>query len=245
MTQRDQERGHRRGPGHIEHPHDQHRYASREYEDLPSLTNRQWGPDLGDPQHSFGPADLGGYGDFRDRQPETGEYQRGQGGYAEDQGRHAQSGQGRGGSDFAASERLVSRGPAPAIPSQRGRGPRNYLRSDARIADDLIDRLTEDDQLDASEILVMVENGVVTLTGEIQHRWMKHRAEDIASQVSGVRDIDNRLLVDPGLGALGPPGTAIRAGHAQAGSAFASPPWTSALDDDASTLRGRGKREEP
>lgn len=232
MNQRDQDGGPPRGPGHFDHPHDRERYASREYEDLPSLTNRAWGPARVAGDDSFGQAGLGGYGDFRERGGGPGPDQgQGQGGFAQDgpaqnQGRHAPSGHGRGGSQFAQDDRGHTRGPDTARPSQRGRGPRNYLRSDARIADDLIDRLTEDEQLDAREILVMVENGVVTLTGEVEARWMKHRAEDIAADVSGVRDIRNRLVVDPGVRSFGPPGVAVRSGHDQLGSGFSSSPKT-------------------
>src|ERR687883_561129 len=39
----------------------------------------------------------------------------------------------------------------------RGRGPREYRRSDDRIRDDVNDRLTDDDFLDASQIEVGVQ----------------------------------------------------------------------------------------
>jgi hypothetical protein len=42
---------------------------------------------------------------------------------------------------------------------------------------------------------VRCENGKVTLEGTVEHRWMKHRAEDIAESCSGVKDIDNRITV--------------------------------------------------
>lgn len=223
---------------------------------MASLTNRQWGPERSDEQHSFGQRGLGGYGDFTERswQPIDREgpaetlrgdypphYPRGQGGYGEDQGRHAQSGHGRGGSQ--SMQREISRGPEPQPTSQRGRGPRNYMRSDARIADDLIDRLTDDDQVDAREILVMVENGVVTLTGEVEARWMKHRAEDIASEVSGVRDVNNRLVVDPGVSAFGPSGSAVRSGRDQRGSGFSSSARISDPASEPSTRSGRAGPE--
>lgn len=246
MTQREHDPQHRRGPGHVEHPHDRDRYASREYEDMASLTNRQWGPDRTDEQRSFGQQGLSGYGDFSqsDRQArgdDNRHYQPGQGGYGEDQGRHAQSGHGRGGS--ARVQRPdTSRGPDRDA-GQRGRGPRNYLRSDARIADDLIDRLTDDDLVDASEILVMVENGVITLTGEVPARRMKHRAEDIASEVAGVRDVNNRLVVDPGVSAFGPPGAAVRSGRDQRGSGFASSARIADPASEPSTRSGRSGPE--
>jgi hypothetical protein len=36
---------------------------------------------------------------------------------------------------------------------------------------------------------------VVTLTGTVEVRWMKHRAEDIAEAVGGVEDVENRIRV--------------------------------------------------
>ncbi|HSM10868.1 MAG TPA: BON domain-containing protein [Lysobacter sp.] len=214
MNQRDQDGGPPRGPGHFDHPHDRDRYASREYEDLPSLTNREWGPAQVAGDDSFGPPGLGGYGDFRER---------GRGG----------------GSQFVREDRRYAQAPATPRPSQRGRGPRKYLRSDSRIADDLIDRLTEDELLDAREILVMVENGLVTLTGEVEARWMKHRAEDIAADVSGVRDVRNRLVVDPGLKSWGPAGAPVRSGRDQLGSGFSSAPKMPDPASRRSTLPSR------
>ncbi|MDQ3287439.1 MAG: BON domain-containing protein [Pseudomonadota bacterium] len=226
MNQRNQGGGPPRGPGHFDHPHDRDRYASRhdEYENMPSVTNREWDPSQAAPDNSFGHPGIESSGDLRGgeaRGRAGGDREQGQGGYGQDQGRHAQSGHGRGGSQFAQRDVRYAQGPDSPRQSQRGRGPLNYLRSDKRIADDLIDRLTDDDQLDASEILVMVENGVATLTGEVPARWMKRHAEEIAARVSGMRDVRNQLIVDPGVKSFGPPGAAVRSGD-QYGSGFSS-----------------------
>jgi len=77
----------------------------------------------------------------------------------------------------------------------RGRGPRGYSRSDARILEDINDQLFEDDYIDASDITVEVRQGIASLGGTVEHRWMKHRAEDLAERCSGVKDIDNQLRV--------------------------------------------------
>lgn len=77
----------------------------------------------------------------------------------------------------------------------RGRGPRNYTRSDERIKEDINDRLTDDFYLDASDIDVEVNDGEVTLTGSVDSRFAKRRAEDIAEDVSGVSHMENRLRV--------------------------------------------------
>lgn len=77
----------------------------------------------------------------------------------------------------------------------RGRGPKNYTRADQRILEDVCERLTEDDHIDASDIEVQVSDGVVTLTGSVDVRSMKHHAEDVAEACGGVRDVENRIRV--------------------------------------------------
>ncbi len=75
----------------------------------------------------------------------------------------------------------------------RGKGPKGYRRSDERIREDINDRLSYDGWVDASDIDVRVENGEVTLSGHVNHRQDKRRAEDIAESVSGVQNVENRL----------------------------------------------------
>jgi hypothetical protein len=85
----------------------------------------------------------------------------------------------------------------------RGIGPKNYTRSDERLTEEINERLTDDDDLDASEITVRVQDCKVTLEGSVDQRWMKHRAEDIADACSGVREVDNRITVTSGSSELG------------------------------------------
>ena len=80
---------------------------------------------------------------------------------------------------------------------QYGRGPKGYQRSDDRILEDVCDRLTYSD-VDASEIEVRVQNGEVTLSGSVNDRADKRRAEDVAEEVSGVRDVHNNIRVHRG-----------------------------------------------
>lgn len=82
-----------------------------------------------------------------------------------------------------------------AVDSHRGKGPRGYRRSDARILEEVNDRLSDDPSLDASDIEVTVDNGEVTLTGQVTDRWEKRRAEDCADQVSGVGHVQNNLRI--------------------------------------------------
>jgi osmotically-inducible protein OsmY len=77
----------------------------------------------------------------------------------------------------------------------RGRGPKNYVRSDERIRDDANDRLTEDWRIDAQDITVTVENGEVTLDGTVTDRAAKRRAEDLIEDISGVKHVQNNLRV--------------------------------------------------
>lgn len=79
--------------------------------------------------------------------------------------------------------------------SFRGRGPRGYARSDARILEDVNERLCDDPIVDATEIEVRCEQACIVLEGRVPTRWMKHRAEDIADAVAGVKDVDNRIRV--------------------------------------------------
>jgi osmotically-inducible protein OsmY len=83
-----------------------------------------------------------------------------------------------------------------------GRGPKGYQRSDARIHEEVCDRLTYSD-VDAENVEVTVANGEVTLSGSVRDRWDKRRAEDLAEEVGGVREVHNSIRVaraDRGIG---------------------------------------------
>ncbi len=87
----------------------------------------------------------------------------------------------------------------------RGKGPRNYSRSDERIKEDINDRLSDDPFVDASDIDVTVSNGDVTLAGTVDHRSTKRRAEDLADSVSGVKNVENRLRVSQSISGTSEP----------------------------------------
>jgi hypothetical protein len=76
-----------------------------------------------------------------------------------------------------------------------GYGPRDYRRSDDRIEEDVNDRLTWHSQLDATDLKVDVNNGIVTLTGTVDNRQDKRLAEDVAESVPGVWDVNNQIVV--------------------------------------------------
>ncbi len=79
----------------------------------------------------------------------------------------------------------------------RGKGPKSYTRSDDRIKEDINDKLSDDPFIDATDMDVTVSNGEVTLTGNVDHRSTKRRAEDLAESVSGVKNVENRIRVSP------------------------------------------------
>src|SRR5438105_14953360 len=75
----------------------------------------------------------------------------------------------------------------------RGRGPRGYARSPARIYEDLCDRLTENPFIDAFDIDVAVAGTEVTLSGAVQDVIAMRQAQAIAEEVAGVTHVHNRL----------------------------------------------------
>jgi osmotically-inducible protein OsmY len=79
--------------------------------------------------------------------------------------------------------------------THRGKGPKGYERSDARIHEEICERLTHHPLIDASLMDVTVKDREVTLTGEVYDRRMKHMAEDVVDEVWGVREIHNNLRV--------------------------------------------------
>ena len=135
----------------------------------------------------------------------------------------------------------------------RGRGPKGYKRSDQRVQEDVNDRLSDDPYVDASEIDVTVSNGEVTLSGSVDNRQARRRAEDIAEQVSGVTYVQNNIRVrqggatagattglsmssTAGAGGTGQPGSSGTAGAGSSGTSGSS------ATDIASAMSRPGQR---
>ena len=76
-----------------------------------------------------------------------------------------------------------------------GRGPKNWMRSDTRIHDDVCELLARHEGVDASNVDVVVKDGEVTLTGTVADRFTKRLAEQTLDDVLGVKDVHNRLTV--------------------------------------------------
>lgn len=75
----------------------------------------------------------------------------------------------------------------------RPSGPKGWKRRDDRIHDDLCARLTDDSHVDATDLEVIVHDGVVTLAGRVPDRAQRERAYEIAARVRGVVDVIRRL----------------------------------------------------
>jgi osmotically-inducible protein OsmY len=70
------------------------------------------------------------------------------------------------------------------------------MKTDAEIRRDVESELQWDPSIDDKKIGVIVNDGVVTLTGEVSHFAGKWTAEDITKRVSGVRAIANDIQVE-------------------------------------------------
>jgi osmotically-inducible protein OsmY len=79
---------------------------------------------------------------------------------------------------------------------RRRRGPKGYRRSDERVRDELCERLIQADYVDPDRISVDVQDGRVILEGTVPQRSMRYALEDLAMDVLGVEDVDNRLRVE-------------------------------------------------
>lgn len=89
----------------------------------------------------------------------------------------------------------ISGGPLRLERNFKGIGPKNYKRSDERIFEDVCEILMANSFVDASNIAVKVEGGVVYLTGIVDSREMKKLAEDVVDNLPGVMDIRNELII--------------------------------------------------
>ena len=94
-----------------------------------------------------------------------------------------------GGTGYLYSESMTLRGP------YTGRGPKGYKRSDQQIIEEACQRLERDGDIDASEIEVGAEDGVIRLRGIVPDRQTKRRAEECVESIYGARDVMNELRV--------------------------------------------------
>ena len=74
-----------------------------------------------------------------------------------------------------------------------GKGPKGYKRSDERTREDVCDAIAHQGYVDASDVEVKAEGGIVTLSGTVAHRQDKRKLEHLADQCRGVHEVHNEL----------------------------------------------------
>lgn len=67
---------------------------------------------------------------------------------------------------------------------------------DEEILKTILERLSSDSDVDASDIQVSVRGGRVVLAGTVQSDQVRRDAEAIAGNTRGVREVENRLKVE-------------------------------------------------
>jgi hypothetical protein len=196
------------------------REALRDDRDLGGYGQRGYGQS-GYGQSGYGQSGYGGRGEFDEQRWFGGQrggddgdrvYGRGMGATGRDQGwspysqgrqdDDEQSNRGYGPPQYGAqyggfSDRFEGGGGRQRSGMQRnfvGKGPKGYTKSDERISEQINERLSEG-YLDASEIEVQVNNGEVVLSGTVRERNDRRLAEDLIEDVSGVKDVENRIKV--------------------------------------------------
>lgn len=137
---------------------------------------------------------------------------------------------------------LPAKGAPPAFTATRdgsaGRtaateGPGRFELSDRNIEDAVVRQLVFDSGTTPQGIEVKVTDGVVTLTGSVDHLLAKDRAAAVAGMVRGVRSVIDRLTVEP-------PRSVPDAELAeQVDGALAADPATDSVEIDVSVTGGR------
>lgn len=67
--------------------------------------------------------------------------------------------------------------------------------TDKQIQEDVMKELGWDPEVDSAEIGVAVEDGIVTLSGEVESYWSKRAAEKAVKRVKGVKGIAQDIIV--------------------------------------------------
>jgi osmotically-inducible protein OsmY len=83
----------------------------------------------------------------------------------------------------------------PIGESHRGKGPKGYARSDARVRELICEALTQHPRIDASDVEINVANGEVSLSGSVSDRWTKFAIEELAECFVQADRIHNAVKV--------------------------------------------------
>jgi hypothetical protein len=82
---------------------------------------------------------------------------------------------------------------AEKIPGFGPHAARRGSRTDELIREEIYEALDARADIDAPNISLHVRNGLVTIEGEVADAMVRHRIEQCADSVEGVKDINNRL----------------------------------------------------
>lgn len=74
---------------------------------------------------------------------------------------------------------------------------RRLERSDGEVEMDVKDALSADARIDSTNLHVEVANGVVRLGGSVPSFAMKNLARLVVERIKGVRDVEDRVVVEP------------------------------------------------
>lgn len=71
------------------------------------------------------------------------------------------------------------------------------MRSDAELKADLMERLDAIPSVNASDIEVDVDNGMVTLSGRVDTHQIRFQVERTARRIAGIRGLEIKVRPDP------------------------------------------------
>lgn len=74
-----------------------------------------------------------------------------------------------------------------------GQRPKNYIRPDVSIHDDVVELLTRHPEVNVADVEVQVDSGEVILTGFVPEEKMKFLAAEVIKKVPGVKEVSNQL----------------------------------------------------
>lgn len=100
--------------------------------------------------------------------------------------------------------------------SHRGKGPKNFKRSDEQIKHEISLRLFDHHDIDASDIELKFENGEATLDGTVPDRQMKRLAAECVEDCHGVSNCQNNLRIGTSAAGADRGGSAETAGDKNA-----------------------------
>lgn len=91
------------------------------------------------------------------------------------------------GSDMGMGAPEEQRGP------HYGKGPKGYKRNDERTREEVCDAIAFQGHIDASDVEVKLESGIVTLSGTVARRDEKRALEHMVERCRGVHEVHNEL----------------------------------------------------